>query len=280
MVSAVDDGVGLLLDKLDELELTENTIIFFLSDNGGPESANASDNGVLRGGKGDAWEGGYRVPFAVQWKGMLPPGAKYDEPVSSLDIMATIVDLSKAPIDPERPLDGVNLIPFLTGQKDGAPHDAIYLRKFDQNKYAVRSGDHKLIIPFKNAKPLLYDLSSDLGEETNIADENPAQLQRLETLRAKWDSQLVEPRFLGLIHLPSWKERRRKSRKQSGKWFAAMDKNKDGRVNEAEWKKWRQSNKKRDGKSNNTAQRKQDLFRRDVDGDGVVTREEFDANNK
>ena len=68
MVSAVDDGVGMLLDKLDELKLSDNTIVFFLSDNGGPENKNASDNGTLRGGKGDAWEGGFRVPFAVQWK--------------------------------------------------------------------------------------------------------------------------------------------------------------------------------------------------------------------
>ena len=74
MVSAVDDGVGMLLDKLDELKLTDNTLIFFLSDNGGPEHANASDNGVLRGGKGDVWEGGYRVPFAVHACGAAGQG--------------------------------------------------------------------------------------------------------------------------------------------------------------------------------------------------------------
>lgn len=116
MVSAVDDGVGMVLGKLDELNLTEDTLVFFLSDNGGPESKNASDNGPLRGAKGDTWEGGFRVPFAVQWKGTLPAGAVYDLPVSSLDIMSTIVDLANAPFDPKRPLDRVNLIPYLTGK--------------------------------------------------------------------------------------------------------------------------------------------------------------------
>jgi arylsulfatase A-like enzyme len=204
MVSAVDDGVGRLLDKLDELTLTENTIIFFLSDNGGPEEKNGSDNGPLHGGKGDAWEGGFRVPFAVQWKGTLPAGTVYDRPVSSLDIMATIAAYAGAPADPEKPWDGVNLVPYLTGKDTGIPHEAIYLRKFDNQKYAVRSGDYKMILQWKGAKPELYNLADDLGEEKNIADRNPEKLQQLDAMRVKWDSELVEPRFLGLIHTPEW----------------------------------------------------------------------------
>jgi arylsulfatase A-like enzyme len=274
MVSAVDDGVGLLLDKLDELKLTENTIVIFLSDNGGPESANASDNGKLRGGKGDAWEGGYRVPFAVQWKGKLPAGVDYDLPVSSLDIMATIADLSKAPLNPERPLDGVNLIPYLTGQKSEAPHDAIYLRQFDQNKYAVRSGDYKMVIPFKNGKSLLYNLNVDIGEADNIADRHPETLQRLETMRVQWDSELVEPRFLGLIHLDNWKLKFQKRREATDKWFAAMDKNEDGRVTEAEWLTWSKADAAQNNESNKNNEQ-QMLFSIDIDGNGVVTREEL-----
>ena len=118
MVSAVDDGVGLLLNKLEALNLDENTIVVFLSDNGGPESKNGSNNGILREGKGSIYEGGFRVPFALQWKGHVKHGV-YNNPVSSLDIFATIASLSKAPINKDKPLDGVNIIPYLQNTKRG-----------------------------------------------------------------------------------------------------------------------------------------------------------------
>ena len=84
-----------------------------------PSTKNGSNNAPLRGNKGDAWEGGWRVPFAVQWPLGLPKGKEYDHPVVSLDIMATIAARAEAPISNDRPLDGVNLIPFLTGKKEG-----------------------------------------------------------------------------------------------------------------------------------------------------------------
>ncbi len=147
MVSAVDDGVGRVLRTVRELGLEEKTLIFFLSDNGGPTAHNASDNAPLRGVKSSVWEGGFRVPFAVQWPGRLPSGIKYDLPVSSLDIFATMAALTGAPTDPARPLDGVNLIPCLTGKDDQAPHSTIYLRKFHEGAFAVRQGNYKLVIP-------------------------------------------------------------------------------------------------------------------------------------
>ncbi|MBT3376991.1 MAG: sulfatase-like hydrolase/transferase [Lentisphaerae bacterium] len=204
MVSCVDDGVGELLNKLDELKLTENTIVFFLSDNGGPEKKNGSDNGALRGGKGSAYDGGFRVPFAVQWKGVIPAGRDFDKPVSSLDIMGTIADLAGVKADPVRPLDGVNLIPYLTGENDGTPHKAIYLRKFDGGVHTVRSGNYKMHRYRKRNSVVLYDLDKDIGEARNIASQHPETVQTLEALRVKWDSELVEPRFLGLIHTPEW----------------------------------------------------------------------------
>ena len=106
MVSALDDGVGALLDKLEELDLGNNTLVVFLSDNGGPETKNGSDNGVLREGKGSVYEGGFHVPFAMQWKRVLSPGI-YEHPVCA-DIFATITALNQAPENPEKPLDGVN----------------------------------------------------------------------------------------------------------------------------------------------------------------------------
>lgn len=197
MVSAVDDGVGKLLDKLESLQLDKNTLVYFLSDNGGPEKDNSSDNGVLREGKSSIYEGGYRVPFAMQWKGTVQPGV-YDNPVSSLDIFATIAALSKAPIKKDHPLDGVNLIPYLKDKYKGLPHETIYLRKFDQKGYSVRHKDLKLVLK-KDGVPQLYDLKKDIGEQNDISLQYPDEVNKLEAIRKEWDSQLIAPIFEGLI---------------------------------------------------------------------------------
>jgi arylsulfatase A-like enzyme len=203
MISAVDDGVGRVLAELRRQGLADNTLVFYLSDNGGPTEANASNNHPLRGGKGSPWEGGWHVPFAVQWPGHLAKGVVYDQPVLSLDIFATMAALVNAPVNPERPLDGVNLLPYLTGQKAGAPHDTIYLRMYDKGAFAVRSGDDKLVIPKRGAAPELFNLSRDLGESQNLANEPEMRpvLEKLDKQRADWNQQLVAPVFPGLMQL-------------------------------------------------------------------------------
>lgn len=210
MVSAVDDGVGRVLAELKKYGLEENTIVAFLSDNGGPTTKNASTNAPLRGNKGDAWEGGFRVPFAIQWRGKLPAGSSYENPVSALDLGATIVALAGAAVSKDKPLDGVNLIPFLNGENKSKPHDTIYLRQFDRNRFAVRNGNEKIIIPWKGAAPQLYDLSNDIEEQKDIAKEKPMRVQELDVLRKKWNDNLMEPTFLGLIHTAAWARRKRK----------------------------------------------------------------------
>jgi arylsulfatase A-like enzyme len=206
MVSAVDDGVGRLLEELRRQGLEENTLVFFLSDNGGPSADNASSNAPLRGNKSDPWEGGIRVPFAAQWPGHLPAGVKYDQPVLSLDIFATIAALAGAPANPERPLDGVDLLPYLTGARSVPPHEAIYLRKFDQGAFAVRRGDYKLVIPKLGVPAQLFDLAHDLRESRNLAANETATVDELEKLRAAWNAQLVPPAFAGLIERPNLKK--------------------------------------------------------------------------
>ena len=210
MVSAVDDGVGRILEEILRHNLEESTIIAFLSDNGGPTTKNASNNSPLRGSKGDAWEGGYRVPFALQWKGRIPEGIVFDKPVSALDLGGTIVALANAEVPEEKPLDGVNLIPFLNGKDKSFPHDAIFLRQFDRNRFAVRNGNEKIIIPWKGGAPQLYDLSEDIGEKNDLAKDRPQRVKELDTLRTKWNTQLIEPTFLGLIHSPAWIKRKDK----------------------------------------------------------------------
>jgi arylsulfatase A-like enzyme len=216
MVSAMDDGVGRVLAALKERGLDDNTLVFFLSDNGGPTQNNGSRNTPLRGNKGDVWEGGWRVPFALRWPGNLSAGTHYDKPVSALDIFATIASLAEVPLDSEKPLDGVNLVPFLNGDKPGPAHEAVYLRKFDQQAYAVRRGDFKLVIPGKAASPLLFDLNRDIGERNNVILSRKETADDIDLLRLQWDAQLTEPRFLGLIHTDSWQKSGKAKDKKDG----------------------------------------------------------------
>ncbi len=207
MVHAVDRGVGKLLDKLQELNIEDNTIVFFLSDNGGPESKNASDNGILRGGKSDVFEGGYRVPFAMQWTGEIDGGVTYDFPVSSLDIFATLSALSESPVNPDKPLDGVNLIPYLNGEESGRPHETIHIRKFDQDRHAVRYGDMKYIrFMAESPNPRLYNLNTNISESDADGQnlywnaDYKHQRDELQAIQAEWEEGLIHPRFLGLVH--------------------------------------------------------------------------------
>ena len=171
--------------------------------------------------KGDVWEGGFRVPFAARWPAKFPKGSVYDLPVSSLDIFATIAALSSAKLDEQRPLDGVNLVPYVRGEIQTPPHNAIYLRKFDQQRYAIRRGDYKHVVPVKGGKSQLYNLKDDIGETKNLALQEPDTLAELEALRKTWSAELIDPIFLGLIHLPSFqKKQTRKTPEKTGqkKW--------------------------------------------------------------
>ena len=195
MVSAVDDGVGALMDLLAELEIEENTVVFFLSDNGGPTKDNASDNRPLRGFKSDFFEGGVRVPFAMQWKGQVPAGQRFEHPVISLDIFATAASLAQA--KPKNELDGVNLIPFLTGEKQEPPHQALYWRNFDRNRFAIRTPDSKMILEAQ--ADYLFDIQRDLSETTNLIGTDLTRKNKLSERIEQWKKLLMEPLFLGLL---------------------------------------------------------------------------------
>ena len=194
MVSAVDDGVGDVLNKLEELELTENTIVFFLSDNGGPEKKNGSNNGELRNGKGSLYDGGIHVPFAIQWPAKIPAGKVYDKPIISLDIFSTVVHYANA--KPKNKLDGVNLIPYINGENKANPHDFLFWRKFNSGAYAVRNNDMKLVNA-KGKRDELYNLTDDIGE-TNMLN-NDIVLQKLLDKQKQWNSEMIDPVFLGLM---------------------------------------------------------------------------------
>ncbi len=201
MVMAQDDAVGTLMAKLTELNLEEKTLVCFISDNGGPTGymSNGSSNGALRGGKFNVYEGGIRVPFVLRWKGTLPAGRDYDEPLISLDLTATALALAGG--EAVKPLDGVNVIPFLRGEKSDAPHEALFWRSGGGVLYAVRSGAMKLVRR-KDAQLELYDLGADIGEQRDLAAVKPDEVKRLEALRVNWNAELVPPLFPPLVHEP------------------------------------------------------------------------------
>ena len=190
MVLSVDQNVGRLLTALDQAEKRDNTIVFFLSDQGGISSG-PMNNGDLRGGKRSLYEGGLRVPFIASWPARWPQDQTFDPMVISLDITATVLDLALATVaDTNRPIDGVNLDPYLRGEQTGAPHETLFWRKAgkDSKVQAVRSGDLKLI-QHDSQTPELYDLATDIGEETNVAshDDYEGKAKELANLWNIWN---------------------------------------------------------------------------------------------
>lgn len=197
MVIAEDDAVGKVSAALRERGLEERTLVCFISDNGGPvgDRGNGSSNGNLREGKGTVYEGGIRVPFFLRWKGTLPEGKTYDRPVISQDLTRTALALAGGTEAAGHPMDGVDLMPFLTGKVDGAPHGALYWRTGGGDQFAVRQGNLKLVMRGKPLKTELYDLDQDVGEAHDLAASRPEDVKRLEDLRVKWNAQLMAPTF-------------------------------------------------------------------------------------
>jgi arylsulfatase A-like enzyme len=192
MVAAVDDGVGRVLAELSKQGVDEHTIVFFLSDNGGAKN-NGSINLPLRAHKGTPYEGGIRVPFAVRWPGRIPAGMDYHKPVSALDIAATIVAHCGAKPQEGKPLDGVDLVPYLDGTQPGSPHQRLHWRFYDAKRYVVRDGDRKLIVqPEKDDE--LFDLAADLSEKSNLAAGEAEQIARMRRHIEAWAKPMVEPR--------------------------------------------------------------------------------------
>lgn len=194
MLSAMDDAVGKVMAKVRQMGAEEDTIIFFIADNGGPTASTTSRNDPLRGFKMTTWEGGPRVPFMVQWKGVIPPGEVYDHPVVNLDVLPTCLVAAGVEIDPSWKLDGVDLMPYLTGKNDGRPHQTLYWRFGPQ--WAIRHGDMKLVVGRDGSgRPELYDLSNDIGETKDLASSQPETVAKLQAMYDKWDAQQEEPRW-------------------------------------------------------------------------------------
>lgn len=190
MLAALDDGVGDVMKKLRERGLERDTLVIFLSDNGGPTAELTSSNAPLRGGKGQLYEGGIRIPFLMQWAGRLPEGVVHDRPVSSLDLLPTALAVAGSDVD-RADLDGVNLLPYLEGRKKGLAHRRLFWRY--GGLAAIRQENWKLVRPGGQRSWELYDLASDVGETRNLAAEKPEVVNGLQTSWEEWNQGMIDP---------------------------------------------------------------------------------------
>lgn len=192
MTLSMDRASGQILDKLEELGLDENTIVVFANDNGGPTDKNGSVNLPLSGTKSNHLEGGIRVPFLIRWPEKLEAGV-YDYPVSTLDLLPTFVNAGGGDADTISNIDGVDLIPYITGENDGRPHEFLYWKK--DCRAVVRHGDWKLL-RFPDRPAELYNIAEDISEHNNLASQYPEKVKEMYKQIFEWESTLERPRWL------------------------------------------------------------------------------------
>ncbi|QDU88573.1 Arylsulfatase [Pirellulimonas nuda] len=194
MLADVDTSVGRIVERLAQLGLAEDTLVVLLSDNGGPTQELTSSNLPLRGGKGEMYEGGLRVPFLVSWPGRAPAGQVCDKIVSSLDIYATAARLSGRPL-PSR-LEGQDLLPVIADRGAASSHETLYWRQ--GHLAALRHGDWKIVAASDTKEPReweLYHVAKDIDESENFAGSRPEVLAELETIWSAMDRQMSRPLF-------------------------------------------------------------------------------------
>ncbi len=195
MIESMDQAVGIVLDKLDALGLSKNTVVIFTSDNGGVSSGDAYStcNLPLRGGKGRQWEGGIREPFFIKAPGVAKPGSTCNVPVIGTDFYPTILELAGLPLNPEQHKDGVSLVPLLKGGKIPARdlfwHYPHYGNQGGEPSSIIRSGDWKLIHYWEDGRDELYNVVTDIGEQHDVLKDHP---EIAAALRKKLDRWLVE----------------------------------------------------------------------------------------
>lgn len=213
MISAVDDGVGLITTTLKQHNLTDQTLIFMIGDNGAPLKIHKEDaplnsdpggwdgslNTPMNGEKGMLAEGGIRVPFVIAWPGTIPAGQIYDPPVTALDVAATAAAIANIQTLPGE-LDGKNIVPHLTGEIKTPPHDALYWRWVAQS--AIRDRNWKLLRG--GDREYLYDLKTDPSEQRNLAAKHPEIAARLRLKLQTWSSELTPPGLATGRMAPTW----------------------------------------------------------------------------
>jgi arylsulfatase A-like enzyme len=194
-VSLMDDAIGETLAAVQDSGQRDRTLVIYLTDNGGSAMDAGADNTPLRRGKGSIYEGGIRVPFVMSWPGHLDSGKVEERPVSALDIFATALAVADVPMPHDKPYDSVNLIPFLTGEKSGEPHEQLFWG--DEDRFAIRAGKWKLVQSTNGGPDELYDLERDVGEAADRARIKPEIVAQLSSALATWRAQMHTPAYIG-----------------------------------------------------------------------------------
>ena len=190
MQAGLDAAVGKVLDAIKKKGVEKNTVVFFLSDNGGPTQQTTSSNKPLRGVKGQMYEGGIRVPFMVQWQGKVKPGTVVQDPCFSLDIFPTVLEIAGISKEEQKEKqDGRSLMPALQGSQSAKSPRAIFWRMGAQ--FAVRSGDWKMVS--SRGRVELFNLKSDMAETSDLSASEPEKLKELQALYAAWNKENKAP---------------------------------------------------------------------------------------
>ena len=192
MTLALDRACGKILNKLKQLGLDENTLVVFSNDNGGPAGAMTS-NYPLSGCKSNHLEGGIRVPCIMKLPGVISSGSQYENPISMLDMLPTFVNIAGGNATKIEGLDGVDLIPYITGKNTSSPHETLFWKK--ENRGVVRMGDWKML-RFPDRPAELYNLASDEREINNLAYEHPGKVREMFKILWQWESTLERPLFM------------------------------------------------------------------------------------
>lgn len=195
LMKALDENVEAIVSTIKEAGIATNTLIIFLNDNGG-QTMTSADNGILRGHKGQMWEGGLRVPFVAAWPGVIKPGQRIADPVISLDLLPTFLQLA-GDAGGRTNLDGINLMPLLTGKtKTLSERTFCWRMGGSKGDIAIRQGNLKLVwerTKGENEKPALFDLAADPSEKLDLAGERKGEAERLLATLKGWESQMIEP---------------------------------------------------------------------------------------
>jgi arylsulfatase A-like enzyme len=189
MMKSLDDAVGKVVKAIDDLNLSDNTVIIFTSDNGGEKF---SDNGIYKGGKMQLWEGGIREPAFVRWTGKLKENSTTGQVATTMDWTATILGLAGARADKDFPLDGIDLMPMLTGKKAEVQRTLYWRISQRRQNYAVRDGNWKWLRDEKTEE-YLFDLSADPSEKNNLKEKFPETFLKLKNKFNAWEKIVLAP---------------------------------------------------------------------------------------
>lgn len=196
MISSLDDAVGEIVNKVRDTGLEENTIIFFISDNGGATYTGATTNAPFKGGKLNQFEGGVNVPFTMTWKGTIPPGTVCTDLVSTLDVFTTIAANIYAPLPQDRIYDGIDLVQKVLKQQPS--REALFWRSGSAK--AERKGDWKLVISERTNKTWLYNLVEDISETNDLSRKEPEKVKELRADLAAWEREMIPPLWPSNAH--------------------------------------------------------------------------------